>query len=348
MPADAISSQTKLAADALGPTVVIGEILVEIMAKSRGDGFLEPIELIGPYPSGAPAIFIDQCAKIGGSAAIVASVGDDDFGRINIERLRSDGADISAISVSPDYPTGSAFVRYRDDGSRDFVYNIGKSAAALVSLTVEAKALFARAGHLHVMGTAFAIPGVWEMMDHAVGVIKQRGGSVSLDPNLRKELLGHGQTRERFARLIDVGDLVLPSGDELFVAAGVEGETAAVTALFARGVTEIALKRGEHGSTFFGADGTRIDCPAFNVAEVDPTGAGDCFGGAYVACRRLGMPAFRALEYANAAGARNVTMQGPMEGAASRKQLDEFIAVTPKNSTSLDTAARGQARKLED
>ncbi|MEP6563609.1 MAG: sugar kinase [Mesorhizobium sp.] len=332
MPAAAISSQTKLAADALGPTVAIGEILVEIMAKSRGDGFLEPIELTGPYPSGAPAIFIDQCAKIGGSAAIVASVGDDDFGRINIERLRSDGADISAISVSRDYPTGSAFVRYRNDGSRDFVFNIGKSAAALVSLTVEAKALFARAGHLHVMGSAFAIPGVWETMDYAIGVIKQRGGSVSLDPNLRKELLGLGQTQERFARLVDVADLILPSGDELFMAAGVDDEAAAVTALFTRGVTEIALKRGEHGATFFGADGSRVDCPAFKVTEIDPTGAGDCFGGAYVACRRLGMPVSKALEYANAAGARNVTVQGPMEGAASRRQLDEFIAMTPRNA----------------
>ena len=118
----------------------------------------------------------------------------------------------------------------------------------------------------------------------------KRGGSVSLDPNLRKELLGLGQTQERFARLVDVADLILPSGDELFMAAGVDGELAAVDALFARGVTEIALKRGERGSTFFGADGSRIDCPAFKVAEVDPTGAGDCFGGAYVACRRLGMP----------------------------------------------------------
>ena len=223
MSATAIHHETRLAPDALGPTVAIGEILVEIMARSRGNGFLEPIELVGPYPSGAPAIFIDQCAKIGGAAAMVASVGNDDFGRINIERLRSDGADVSAISVSPDYPTGSAFVRYRDDGSRDFVYNIGKSAAALVSLTAEAKALFARAGHLHVMGTAFAIPGVWEVMDYAIGIIKQRGGSVSLDPNLRKELLGLGQTQERFARLVDVADLILPSGEELFIAAGVDG-----------------------------------------------------------------------------------------------------------------------------
>ena len=48
-----ISQQTKLAPDSLGPTVTVGEILVEIMAKSRGEGFLEPIELAGPYPRGS-------------------------------------------------------------------------------------------------------------------------------------------------------------------------------------------------------------------------------------------------------------------------------------------------------
>jgi len=40
--------------------VTIGEILVEIMATERGDGFLEPVKLIGPFPSGAPAIFVDR------------------------------------------------------------------------------------------------------------------------------------------------------------------------------------------------------------------------------------------------------------------------------------------------
>ena len=70
---------TNLAPDVLGPTVTIGEILVEIVATSEGEGFLEPFNLIGPFPSGAPAIFIDQCARIGGSAAIVGVVGNDDF-----------------------------------------------------------------------------------------------------------------------------------------------------------------------------------------------------------------------------------------------------------------------------
>ncbi|RYE72920.1 MAG: sugar kinase, partial [Hyphomicrobiales bacterium] len=58
--------------------------------------------------------------------------------------------------------------------------------------------------------------------------------------------------------------------------------------------------------------------------------AGDCFGGAYVACRRLGLPPAEALDYANAAGARNVGVRGPMEGAGSRAELDDFIARTAR------------------
>ena len=45
-----------LAPDALGPTVCIGEILVEIMAKTPGNTFLEAQTWVGPFPSGAPAI----------------------------------------------------------------------------------------------------------------------------------------------------------------------------------------------------------------------------------------------------------------------------------------------------
>ena len=45
--------------------VTLGEVLVEIVAKEKGRGFREPLELVGPFPSGAPAIFIDQVAKLG-------------------------------------------------------------------------------------------------------------------------------------------------------------------------------------------------------------------------------------------------------------------------------------------
>ena len=57
--------------------LTIGEVLVEIVATTRGDGFLQAQPLVGPFPSGAPAIFVDQCGKLGTPCAIVSRVGND-------------------------------------------------------------------------------------------------------------------------------------------------------------------------------------------------------------------------------------------------------------------------------
>lgn len=323
-------TQPTLAPDALGPTICIGEILVEIVATTTGDGFLDAQPLIGPFPSGAPTIFIDQCGRIGGAAAMIGAVGNDDFGLVNTNRLKCDGVDVTGITIDMNFPTGSAFVRYRDDGSRDFVFNIATSAAARFGWSPNVEALVNRAGHLHVMGSALSMPNAWGIIEKAAKIIKTRGGSVSLDPNLRKELKYDAKIEDRFAALVHISDLLLPSGDELERAAGVEGEADAVARLFELGPQEIVLKRGEHGASCFLRDGTRVDTTAFEVEERDPTGAGDCFGGAYVACRRLGMPIDQALTYGCAAGARNVTFVGPMEGAGTRSELDAFIQTTPR------------------
>lgn len=320
-----------LAPNHLGPTVCIGEILAEIVATTDGDGFKNPQPLIGPYPSGAPAIFIDQCGRMGGSAAMIGTVGDDDFGRMNTDRLARDGVDVSAISIHSTLPTGTAFVRYQNDGSRDFVFNMWTSAAGSLTWTPAVEDVIARAGHLHVMGTLLGHDHIWQMNERAALLIKARGGTVSLDPNQRKELTK--DTDGRFAKMIAQTDLLLPSGDELFLAAnGVPemGEADAIHAIFGQGVCEIVLKRGDVGATCFQSNGTVTNASAFIVKEVDPTGAGDCFGGAYVAARRLGISVADALTYACAAGARNVTMRGPMEGAGTRSQLDHVIANTPR------------------
>ncbi len=315
-----------LAPDALGPTICVGEILVEIVATTIGDGFRTAQPLTGPYPSGAPAIFIDQCGRFGGSAAMVGAVGRDDFGAVNLDRLKRDGVNVSGVTVDPDFPTGSAFVRYRADGSRDFVYNIATSAAARFGLSDAVRALIDRAGHLHVMGTALSMPAARTVIEYAAPRIKARGGSLSVDPNLRKELARDAETEVLFKRLIALSDLLLPSGEELERAAGTTGQDAAITRLFEMGVKEIALKQGAAGATVFAPGAAPVHHPGFQVTERDPTGAGDCFGGAYVACRRLGMGVADALRYGNAAGARNVTMLGPMEGAGTRPELDAFIA----------------------
>jgi sugar/nucleoside kinase (ribokinase family) len=308
-----------------GLLITVGEILVEIMATTIGTGFREPQDLIGPFPSGAPAIFIDQAARLGAPSAIIGAVGADDFGRINLDRLAADGVDVSAVAVHPDLATGSAFVRYRADGSRDFVFNVQHSASGRIGLTEQGDRVIAAASRIHVVGSALTIPAVRAIVEHAVPRIKAAGGAVSFDPNIRKEMMSDAALSATMRQVLAVTDLFLPSGDEILLLAEAADEQEAARRLIARGVREIALKRGAAGAQVFSRDG-EVSVRAFNAAEVDPTGAGDCFGAAYTVCRDRGMPIGRALAYANAAGARAVSVRGPMEGASTFADLDAFIA----------------------
>jgi sugar/nucleoside kinase (ribokinase family) len=309
--------------------LTIGEILVEIMATERGYGFFEPIKLIGPFPSGAPAIFIDQAARFGQPAAIIGCVGDDDFGRVNLDRLRRDGVDVSGVRIDPETATGSAFVRYRPDGYRAFVYNIKHSASGQIALDDPARAILDRSDHLHVMGTALFSPRIIGIVLDAVETIKARGGTISFDPNLRPELLNLPGLREACETLFRRCDLFLPSGLELYLFMPVQDEKSAVADILSHGTRAIVHKRGAEGASYFDA-ATHLTQPAFEVEEVDPTGAGDCFGATFVSCWLRNMPPARSLAYAAASGALAVTRKGPMEGAASQADLDAFLAAHPR------------------
>ena len=305
--------------------VVIGEILVEIMADAPGTGFREPLALRGPYPSGAPAIFIDQVARMGHPCGIVSAVGTDDFGRLNLDRLRRDGVDVSAVALDPDRPTGSAFVRYRPDGTRDFVFNIAHSACGHIGPSAEADALLSSAGHFHVMGSSLSSDALVAMNLDAARAVKARGGTVSLDPNLRKEMLDRPGLRNAMAQVLELADLFLPSGEELTLLTEAQDETGALRELFARGLRAVVHKRGAEGASYHDADRS-CHQTAFTVDEVDPTGAGDCFGGAFTALWLQGADPALALRRAAAAGALAVGRRGPMEGASDTATIDRFLA----------------------
>lgn len=305
--------------------LTIGEILVEFVATTQGDGFREAQPLKGPYPSGAPAIFIDQVGRMGQACAILGRVGDDDFGHLNIERLRGDGVDTDGIEIASGEVTGCAFVRYRPDGSRRFVFTLPQSAAARLPATAASAALIESCDHLHIMGTALTIPDMATLARSAVQRIKARGGSLSFDPNLRAEMLDTPGLREELAHMLTQTDLFLPSGDEIFLFSEAPTEQDAVDDLLGRGISDIVVKRGSQGASHYCRNG-RTDATPLSVAEIDPTGAGDCFGGAFVALWLDGAAPDTALRYANAAGAHSVTRLGPMEGAATKYQLDSLLA----------------------
>ena len=73
------------------------------------------------------------------------------------------------------------------------------------------------------------------------------------------------------------------------------------------------------------SDDQIIEVPSYSVVEVDPTGAGDTFCGAFLAALIEDKCLLECGIYANAAGAMSVEKLGPMEGAPNRKELEEFI-----------------------
>ncbi|MBX2886354.1 MAG: sugar kinase [Granulosicoccus sp.] len=303
--------------------VVIGEILVEIMADTRGDGFIASQPLTGPYPSGAPAIFADQMAMLGQPVSIVSTVGDDDFGRLNLNRLQRDGVDISAVHIDTERPTGSAFVRYRSDGSRDFVFNIRHSAAGRVHKTNVVEDCLSDVDHVHVMGSSLSSPEFIELNIEAIECVHARGGTVSFDPNLRKEILSP-ELLTATKHILSKTDLFLPSGDEVSLFTKSTDVASAIKELLANGVRAVVHKCGTDGATYYDQHCNHFS-HAFSVQEVDPTGAGDCFGATFTACWLRQTDPLEALRLAAASGAIAVTERGPMEGTATLESLMSFL-----------------------
>jgi sugar/nucleoside kinase (ribokinase family) len=252
-------------------------------------------------------------------------VGDDDFGWLNIERLRRDGVDTNAVTVLTEAVTGSAFVTYNQTGERHFIFNITNSASAQLSPTHVSEQLLKDCTHFHVMGSSLFSSRIREAMNKAIDIVKRQGSTVSFDPNIREELLGIPEMREALTSILRHTDIFLPSGPELTLLVKASTEEAAVEELLAVGIREIVVKRGSQGCAYFDAT-RRLSMPALAVQEIDPTGAGDCFAATYVTCRYKGMMVEQSLRYACASGARAVMSTGPMEGTASFADLDALLA----------------------
>ncbi len=306
--------------------IALGELLVEVMRPGVDQPLWQPGEFVGPYPSGAPAIFIDAVARLGIPAGFIGVVAPDAFGRCLLDRLQADGVDTAHIRQAPGTTTGIAFVAYNGDGSRCFVFHLPQSAAALLNPDDVDEDYIAGAEWVHVTGSALSISAsAREACYKAVDLCKAHGGRVSFDPNIRPELIGLDSVRHICQPVLDRCDLLLPSDEEASMLTGDADPETACRALHARGIPLVALKRGAAGSTVFTADG-EINVPAIRVQEIDPTGAGDCYGGAFVVGLLEGWPLDKVARFANVAGALAVTRKGPMEGAPRREMAMERMA----------------------
>jgi len=309
--------------------LTVGEILVEIMRSKVGTSLNSTDLFKGPFPSGAPAIFIDTVSKLGHKAAIVGGLGDDEFGEACISRLQKDGVDISGINISKS-PTGVAFVSYFKDGNRKFIFHIRNSAACKVG-ELEKKVI-ASVKIFHIMGCSLMINEDFanKIIEYAVK-IKKYGGKISLDPNIRAELMNENYIKKSIDKIKEISDIILPGLEELFLLTKVDEKEKAISRILKN--TEIlVLKLGSKGCEIYAKDlDSPINISSFKIDEVDPTGAGDSFDAGFLCAHLEGKSLKDCGILANACGALNATKFGPMEGVFNRMAVEDFISKNKVN-----------------
>lgn len=308
--------------------VIMGEMLVEIMRDSVGVPLDTAGTFRGPYPSGAPAICIDAAARLGCETAIIGGVGKDDFGKCLLERLKKDGVDVSHVLESEERATGCAFVTYFEDGSRKFIFHMGNTPA------VEAKApekaamegIFADTKFFHIMGCSLmSNKDFAQEILKTMRALKANGTKVSFDPNIRKELFTDDSINDVINEVMENVSVFLPGEEELLLTMNADTVEEAVEKCFTLPNLEIVvLKRGSKGISVYTRD-EMFEVLPYKVVQVDATGAGDCYDGAFLAGLCQGKSLEEAAKMGAAAGALNAAAFGPMEGKISVENIYEMI-----------------------
>ncbi len=307
--------------------ISMGEAVVEIFRKDVDVSLYEVGDFTGPYPSGAPAITADTMAKLGGKAAFIATVGNDEFGTTLIKRLAGDGVDTSQFVSLDDAMTGIAFTSYKSSGERNFIYNFTTAATAYLKPDYIDTDFIASGRWLHISGNVLAFSETTrQAVIKAVDAAYEAGVPVSLDPNIRSEIMKQETIRALIHPVLEKIRVIIPSVGELnWMFGNDRDEEEIIAELLTTNIELIVRKEGEKGSTFFTQEG-KMYVDAFHVEEiVDPTGCGDAFCAGVIYGLLRGWSHDKVAVFANAVGGLTATRKGAMEGIGSIDDVMSFL-----------------------
>ena len=126
-----MASTTALPATGSGLIVSFGEMLIDFVPTVSGvsladaPGFLKA-------PGGAPANVAIAVARLGGKAAFIGKLGDDEFGHMLAGILKENDVAADGIAFDEGARTALAFVTLRADGEREFMFYRNPSADMLL------------------------------------------------------------------------------------------------------------------------------------------------------------------------------------------------------------------------
>ncbi len=253
--------------------VVGGESLIDLIVYPGGR--------LAAISGGGPFNTARTIGRLGGSSAYFGRLSTDRFGRALLDRLVLDGVDCRLVQTT-DQPTTLAVAELDDSGTATYQFYLEGTSAPGLSGDGLADGPLDDASALHIGTLGLVLEPMGTTLESLV-----RGAPddvvVMVDPNCRPSATPDATAlRARVQRLAGRADVIKVSNDDLaFLNPGVAPDHAA-QALLETGPSAILVTDGGR-SVRVAVRGATIELPVPRVDVVDTVGAGDAFGGAFLA-----------------------------------------------------------------
>lgn len=262
------------------------------------------------------AIVAHNLAALGNQVGFMARIGDDQLGKIALDRLRAGGVDVSKVRTVPgDIKTGLTVILQRPAWRNILTYAGTISELKLEDLDFK---YLADSRHFH-LSSFYLQRGLQTGVVELFKKLKAAGLTISLDTNDDPDARWGGGLMEVLRHV----DVFLPNEREARKIAGTEDLETAVTRL-AEKVPLLVVKLGRDGA-LAQRDKERCVSPALRVEAVDPVGAGDSFNAGFLSQYVRGADLASCLAWGNLAGALSTTRPGGTEAFREKDHLQRFM-----------------------
>lgn len=279
---------------------------------ARGETLLASGFEVSPGGKGSNAAV--AAARQGARVAVVARIGNDDFGQMALDLWRAEGLSTEHVERVDGERSGVAQIQVFDDGDNAIAVYPGAGAGLGARHAQAARATIAGARVL-MAPCEVPMPALLE----AFAIARGAGVATVLNPAPACALPD--------ALLASV-DVLTPNESELRLLAGLGPGASlddAAQALLARGAGAVLVTLGARGCRLWRPDAAPLSLEGRPMAVVDTIGAGDTFTGALAAAMARGEPLQDAMQWANAAAALSVTGRGAIAGMPARETVAALL-----------------------
>jgi sugar/nucleoside kinase (ribokinase family) len=236
---------------------------------------------------------------------IIGRVGDDDYGRLVLQRLVESGVDVQHVIVDPTVKTGLGIALCQGNDRAILTYPGSLNAVYPEQIT---DSLLRSARHLHY-GSFFLQTNLRQAVPALFAKARAFDLSTSLDTNWDPDENWNG-TLQQTLRLADI---FLPNEQEARLISRSASVDQAVRVFQEMGVGIVAVKQGENGALVDGK-GERHTCRLPVSSGGDSVGAGDSFDAGFLAGWLRGLPLDQCLRLACHCGREVVSRTGGIQG----------------------------------